>query len=484
MITGKFFRPLSSRLVRNALLVASLVSAGGCAQLPDLGPAPALKPVEQLASAKSLAAPTVAWPGDRWWETYGDRQLGALIEEAVRDSPDLQRALARLRHAGAAVQGAGAALMPEVSGNAAFTQEKQSYNNLMPRQAVPQDWNDYGRATLNLSWELDFWGKNRSALAAATSEQLAAQAEVAHARLILSTSVAAAYAELLHLFSVRDSVEAALSIRTKTVALFRDRHRFGLENLASLRQVEAKQAAAQGELLAVEERIALQKNGIAALLGAGPDRGLAIQRPTASISGVDGLPANLALELLGRRPDIVAARLRSEAAAQRIEQRKAGFYPSVNLLAFVGVQSLGIDKLTKSGSDIGAIGPAISLPIFNTERLQGQLRGARAEYDAAVASYDGTLANALREVADAVTSRKALGRELAAARAAVDAARESHRIVSQRYRGELVTYLDVLTAEDARIAAERALANLETRALVLDVALVRALGGGFQASRQ
>lgn len=484
MITHKSLLSQSSRPVISGVMAALLVALNGCALIPDLGPAPALKPVDQLESAKSLAAPTVSWPGDLWWEGYGDRQLNVLIEEALRDSPNLEQAMARMRQAGAAVQGAGAALMPEVTGNAAFTQEKQSYNHLMPRAAVPQDWNDYGRATLNLSWELDFWGKNRSALAAATSEQLAAQAEVAQVRLILSASVASAYAELVHLFSVRDSAAAALGIRTKTVELFRDRHRFGLENLASLRQVEAKQAAAQGELLAVEERIALQRNALAALLGAGPDRGLAIARPTAHISGSDGLPANLALELLGRRPDIVAARLRTEAAAQRIEQQKAGFYPSINLLAFIGVQSFGIDKLGKSGSDMGGFGPAISLPIFNTERLQGQLRGARAEYDAAVASYNGTLVNALREVADAVTSRKALAGELGAARAAVAAATESHEIVSRRYRGELATYLDVLTAEDARIAAERSLANLETRALVLDVALVRALGGGFQGTHQ
>jgi NodT family efflux transporter outer membrane factor (OMF) lipoprotein len=190
------------------------------------------------------------------------------------------------------------------------------------------------------------------------------------------------------------------------------------------------------------------------------------------------------LELLGRRPDIVAARLRTEAAARRIDQQKAGFYPSVNLMAFVGYQSLGINNLTKSGSDMGSFGPAISLPIFNTERLQGQLRGARAEYDAAVASYDGTLTNALHEVADAVTSRKALDGELAAARAAVAAAAEAHDIVSRRYQGELATYLDVLSAEDTLISAQRSLADIETRALVLDVAMVRALGGGFQGSEK
>jgi NodT family efflux transporter outer membrane factor (OMF) lipoprotein len=218
------------------------------------------------------------------------------------------------------------------------------------------------------------------------------------------------------------------------------------------------------------------------LLGAGPDRGLAITRPTVRFAGSEGLPPNLALELLGRRPDIVAARLRTEAAAKRIDQQKAGFYPSVNLMAFVGVQALGIDNLTKAGSDVGSIGPAISLPIFNTQRLQGQLRGAHAEYDAAVSTYNATLSNALREVADAATSRKSLDGELAASRAALSAAAEAHSIVSHRYQGELATYLDVLTAEDQLISAQRGLADIETRAMVLDVALVRALGGGYQSS--
>lgn len=469
------------RLILRTLAAASLIAAGGCAQIPSLGEPPAITPVNQLESAKSFSAPAAAWTEDHWWQAYGDPQLDALVDEALRSSPDLAQAQARLRLAGAAVEGSGGALKPAVTGNASLTKEKQSYNYLMPRAAVPQDWHDYGQATVNLSWELDFWGKNRSALAAATSDQQAAQAEVAQARLILSTCVASAYAELLHLFTVRDSDAAALALHVQTVSLFRKRQQMGLENLASVRQVEARQAAAQAELLAVDERIALQRNAIAALLGAGPDRGLAIARPNARAPRTWGLPPNLALDLLGRRPDIVAARLRAQAAARRIDQQKAGFYPSVNLMAFTGLQSLGLDKLTRSGSNVGGVGPAVSLPIFNTQALQGQLRGARAEYDAAVAGYDGALCNALREVADAVTSRKALEGELAAAQAAVEAAADAHRIVSRRYQGELATYLDVLTAEDVRISAERSLADLQSRALILDVALVRALGGGFQS---
>ena len=458
-----------------------LLCLAGCAQIPTLDKALEKKPIEQLGSKVSFAAPAAAWPTDNWWQTYGDSQLDALIAEAVHESPGLAVAQARLRQAGAMTQISGAPLLPEVVGSASVTEAKQSYNYLMPRAAVPQGWNDYGQAMVSLSWELDFWGKNRAALAAATSEQQAAQAEVAQTRLVLSTSVASAYAELVHLFSVRDTAEAALELRTKTVQLFRQRHQFGLETLASVRQVEARQAAAEAQLLTVDEHIALQRNGIAALLGAGPDRGLAITRPTVHFASSKGLPPNLALELLGRRPDIVAARLRSEAAAKRIDQQKAGFYPSVNLLAFAGVQSLGLDHLAKSGSGMGGVGPAISLPIFNTERLKGQLRGAHAEYDAAVSIYNATLSNALREVADAATSRKALDGEFAASRAAVSAAAEAHHMVSQRYKGELATYLDVLSAEDQLISAKRGLADIETRAMVLDVALTRALGGGFQS---
>jgi len=462
-----------------ALLTAGLVATAGCAQLPHSDPPPALKDISQLQSSSSFAATATAWPGTGWWHAYGDPQIDALIEEALRGSPDLELAQARLHAAVAAVQGAHAARIPEVTGTASFTEGKQSYNNLIPRQALPQGWQGYGLATVNFSWELDFWGKNRAALAAALSDQRAAQVEVAETSLMLSTAVASAYAQLVHLYTVRDNAAATLDLRTKTVTLFRQRHEFGLETLAGVREVEARQAAAQGDLLAIDERIGLQKNAIAALLGAGPDRGLAITRPTAKFAGSQGLPDNLALELVGRRPDIIAARSRAEAAARRIDQAKAGFYPSVNLLGFVGLQSLGIENLTHTGSTLGSVGPAVSLPIFNTERLQGQLRGAHAEYDASVAVYNATLSNALREVADAATSRKSLDGELAAARAAVAAAAEAHQIVSSRYKGALATYLDVLTAEDQLISVRRAEAELETRALILDVALVRALGGGF-----
>jgi NodT family efflux transporter outer membrane factor (OMF) lipoprotein len=216
-------------------------------------------------------------------------------------------------------------------------------------------------------------------------------------------------------------------------------------------------------------------------MGAGPDRGLALARPTIRLDQAPGLPSQLPAALLGRRPDLAAARLRAEAAAKRIDQAEAAFYPDVNLVAFVGVQSLGVGMLAKSGSGIGSIGPAVSLPIFDGGRLRAQLRGADAGYAQAVADYERTLVQALQEVADAAVSQQAIGAQLAKTGESVEAAREAWRIQNERYEGGLSTYLEVLTAEDTLLSNLRSQSDLQSRSFSLDVALVRALGGGYAA---
>jgi NodT family efflux transporter outer membrane factor (OMF) lipoprotein len=199
------------------------------------------------------------------------------------------------------------------------------------------------------------------------------------------------------------------------------------------------------------------------------------------VENAPGLPGNLPAELIGRRPDIIAARLRAEAAGSRIKQAHAAFYPNVNLTGLIGLQALGIGNVFKTGSDFGSAGPAISLPIFDGGRLRGQYRAAEADYTTAVAEYDGTLVQALREVADAATSQRSLGERLGRAQAAERAANAAWTVSNNRYRGGLATYLDVLAAEDALISARRTVASLQTRAFTLDVALIRALGGGFRS---
>src|SRR5262249_20429437 len=248
-------------LIRAALAI-NMLALGACASLPNRETAPEIKPVTQYASSQSFAAPDVSWPNDSWWKTYGDAQLDALIDEALAGAPSIAIANARLRRAQAAAGVAEAATLPQLGAEASISQQKQSYNYLSPRNVTPQGWNDYGRATLDFSWDLDFWGKNRAALAAATSDALAASADAAQARVILSTTIAAAYAELSREYAALKTAQSARRVRIETVGLFHDRYEHGLETLGSVRQVESRRASADADVLAVEEQIALQKNRI------------------------------------------------------------------------------------------------------------------------------------------------------------------------------------------------------------------------------
>lgn len=469
------------RFSRLTVLAGAAATLSACASVPHLGPAPQPKPAAAYAASETFAAPAAEWPSDRWWASYRDPQLDKLIDEAIAGAPDLAKAQARVRQAEAFRETAASTLGPHLGGVASVAEVKQSYNNGVPKALVPHGWNDTGLAGLSLDWQLDLFGKNRALLAAATSEADAARADEAQARLTLSTGVAAAYADLAQLYADRDAAEDALRVRTGSERLIAARCAQGLETQAAVERAHAGRAAAEAQLAAVDEAIGLTRNGLAALLGQGPDRGLAIARPAPGAIRAFGVPSNLQADLIGRRPDVVAARLTAEAAAKRIKVAKAEFYPNINLAGFIGVQSLGLDMLTKSGSGVGGIGPAITLPIFDSGRLQGNYRGARAQYDEAVASYDRTLTRALQEVADSAVSTRALNARLGKSREAFAASEAAYELSRQRYARGLGTYLDVLTAEDALIANRRTVADLETRAFTLDVALVRALGGGFHS---
>jgi NodT family efflux transporter outer membrane factor (OMF) lipoprotein len=476
--------PASPRASLKTALLAGLCATAlaACATLPSPVPARQAKAASAYATAQTLAAPAAEWPGDRWWTAYGDPQLDQLIDAGLNGSPTLAVAEARIRKAESATALARSAGRPHLSATAGVQEMKQSYHLGIPPQFVPQGYNDYGLVRLDFSWELDFWGKNRAAVAAAASEARAAEADAAEARLMLSTNIATAYADLSRLYAERDVAERAVSLQQETSDLVRKRVANGLDTTGEQRQAEAQPLASRTDLAQIDEEIALTRNRIAALLGDGPDRGLAIGRPQPANLKTLGLPATLAADLVGRRPDVTAARWRAEAAASQVKQAKASFYPNVNLAGFLGYQALTLRELFASGSDIGSIGPAVTLPIFDGGQLRAGYRGAEADRDAAVASYDATLTEAFHQVADAVTSERALSGELATANAALAASEDAYRIARLRYEGGLSNYQSVLLAEQGVLARRRAVADLQARAFALDVALVRALGGGFHAA--
>lgn len=476
--------PLARRLTFQLIGLCCAAYLTGCAQLPSDTATSQIRRVDEFQSHMSFQAANAAWPAEQWWHAYGDAQLNALIEEAMAASPTLMAATARVQRADAMTQIAGSSTKPQVSANASVSQDKLSTNYLTPKAVTPSGWNDYGRATVNLQWELDFWGKNRASLAAATSELQAGQAELAQVRLILASGIASHYAELSRLFALRDIAKRSVELHSQTSALVKRRLDRGLDTRATLHEADAHRAEAESSVLALEEQIALQRNCLAALMGAGPDRGLSIVKPTLKLEHSFGLPTELAVNLLGRRPDVVAARLQAEAQASRIEQKKTEFYPNVNLNAFIGVQSLGIDMLSKDGSSIGSVGPAISLPIFTGGRLRGELRGAQARYTEAVANYNAAIANALQEVADAAVSQKALNQQTLKAQEAFEANSEAYHLTRLRYAAGLASAIELLSVENRRLQSQTELTHLRSVSFSLDIALKRALGGGFQTAQR
>jgi NodT family efflux transporter outer membrane factor (OMF) lipoprotein len=471
---------LNRTMLLGSVAAALLLSA--C--VPDLGPKPEPEAPGALATERSLASMAGAWPTDKWWQLYNEPELNQLIDEALTGSPTIMIAEARLRQAQAAAQQAGASLLPDVEFGGSALISKQSLNQGFPSQiqsVMPHGWHTNTGIATSFKFELDLYGKNRAALAAATSEADAAVVDGAEARLALATSVAAAYAELVRLAANKTAAEDAVQIREHAAELFREREHQGLETSGASAQAEAVAESARADVDVINGQIGIVRNQIAALVGRGPDRGLDVPLPVAREVKAPGLPPHLAADLIARRPDVVAARLRAEAASSRIDVAHADFYPNIDLQGLIGLQSLDIGSLFQHASLIGAIGPAIHLPIFDGGRIEGAYREARGAYDEAVGVYDQTLVTSLREVADAIVSQREVAMELGHARGALNQGEAAYRTANDRYRAGLAHYLEVLAAEDVLVLQRRRVADLEARALAQDVTLIRALGGGFRS---
>ena len=462
----------------SASLCALIIGLAGCAAVPNADVKPVVRLASELATARSLPAGTAQWPTDKWWLTYNDAGLTKLIEEALVGSPDLAIAQARFRAAGALVRQARAAQLPQLTAQASGGIVKSSYNEGIPAEFVPRGWNDTGDASIGLSFALDLWGGKRAGARAATYDADAAALEVEQARLVLATGIAEAYAQLVQLDAARQVTQSAVTLRADIEKLVRDRVANGLDTQAELAQAQAAVPTARGEVLALDEAIMVVRHQIAALLGQGPDRGLDIAIG-ANPPVIHDLPADITTNLIGRRPDIRASLARVEASDSRTKVAKAAFYPSINIRALIGFQALGLGHVLSSGSTFGNAGPAISLPIFDGGAIAGRYAQLRAGYDEAVATYDRAVVGAFREVADVVAARQSLVGRLGEAKVSLAQSDRGYAIARQRYEGGLSTFLDVLTAQQGVLTARRSVADLTTRAFALDVALVRAIGGGF-----
>lgn len=465
------------RGVATACCVAVLLSA--CASFKGIEPSASLQQSSDYTTSESLPQQGGQWPDASWAQAIGGADLQALVDEAIAGNPNLQVAAARVAGAQAAADAAGANARPSWSANASSTYQRYTENGIIP-PPLGGEYKSDNQLTLNFSYDFDFWGKHAAELRSALSSGKAAQAEQYNARLVISTAVARAWVQLARQYGQLDLNQEQLKASAEIQRLTQLRFKVGLGTQSENQQSNQSLASLRAENAQLNEAIALTRNQLAALLGKGPDRGLQIARPYLPAEAAIALPDALPLDLVGRRPDIVAARWNVEAAQGDIDAAKTLFYPNVNIMAFAGFSSLGLNNLLKSSSGIVGVGPAVYLPIFDRS-LRANLKGRVASYDGLVAMYNQTLTEALHDVADQVQSLRAVSLQSEQQRLATQASSNSFQLAQQRERVGTTNMLPVLSAQMTLLSQRRIDLDTQARRSDLRITLIKALGGGFDA---
>ncbi|WJF91269.1 efflux transporter outer membrane subunit [Paraburkholderia bonniea] len=472
--------PSLSRQAAIAVAVTALALAG-CANYSGIKSDKQIASATQYEASQSLPASGGQWPVQDWASQFGDPQLSALIAEALDGSPSIAQAQARLAKASSYIESSRSALFPKITANYSFNRELYSANALFP-PPYGGTWFSENNVLASASWDLDLWGKNRERLAQAVSQKKAAEADVQQARVTLAASVARTYNQLAQLYALRDIAQREIDNRLTIGKITNGRVAAGLDTNVERQTATGNIATSQANLTDLDGQITVVRYQLGALLGKGPDRGLQITQPVMSAGNTVALPANLPADLVSRRPDIVAARWQVEAALHDVKEAKAEFFPDINLAAGFGFDAFGWGKFLNFTSRQAQFNPAIHLPIFDAGALRAQLKGRYADFELDVANYNQLLINALSDVATQVSSIRSLDQQSGDAQRALDAASRAYELAVVRYKAGLSPQLQVLSADQSRLAAEETVTNLKMKRRDLQIGLIKALGGGFDAT--
>lgn len=465
---------------RAALTLAAIFTLGACADFSGIGPqGAALAPATLGLQAPAPLALSASDFDSQWWRSFGDKGLDALVTQALQGSPSLQVAAARVARAQALTEVLGAADGLQSSAAVDLSRQRFSSQGMYPPPLAGGVY-ETANLQLNLGYEWDFFGKNRAALDAAIGQNQAAIAELQQARLLLSTQVTRSYFALLRLQAQKALQQSFLAQREQAQAIGRARRDAGLDSQLEFLSGPITLPEIRQQIEALQEQIAVTRNSLAALCAVAPS---ALVMPEARIEAVRKAPVqeSLPLDLLGRRPDIVAARWRIEATTSDMAQTKAQFYPNISIGGFVGLNSVGWSNITRSGSEQWGAGPALRLPVFDSGRLRAQLRGKAADLDGAIAAYNGLVFEAVREVNEQLISLRSIAQQQREQQTAQVNAQSLLQIAQQRHEAGLLAQSAVINAQNALVAHQRQAIDLQARALDVQAQLLRALGGGYSA---
>jgi NodT family efflux transporter outer membrane factor (OMF) lipoprotein len=474
-------QPRASAWAASIAAAVAALGLAGCVNYAGIKSDKQIAPPGSFETKQSLPAEGGQWPAMDWSKQFGDPQLPTLIDEALRGNPTIDQARARIEKATSYVGSAKSTLYPNVTGSYAWTRELYTGNGIVP-PPFNGTWQSENNVLASASFDLDLWGKNRQKLAQAISQEKVADAEAEEVRISLAASVASTYNQLAQLYALRDIEVREVKNREDIGRITDGRVGAGLDTNVERQTAYGETATSRSSVSDLDGQITTVRYQLGALLGEGPDRGLTIANPSLGEGASVALPDNLPADLISRRPDIVAAYWQVDAAIHDVKEAKAEFYPDVNLSAAAGLDAFGWGRLLTAGSRQISAGPAIHLPIFDAGALRSQLKGRYADFDYDVATYNQTLINALSDVATQVTQIPSTDRQLVDARQALDAQTKAYQLALVRYKAGLTQQLQVLNADDNRLAAETAVVNLEMERRTRLIGLIKALGGGFDAS--
>jgi NodT family efflux transporter outer membrane factor (OMF) lipoprotein len=445
----------------------------------------------QQAPLAGTPTGTANWPQEQWWKRYHDPQLDRLMALATRDSPDLQQAQARYTAAERAVDAQKAQLNPQVRGyfSGAHAYSKivthaqpsggssgaQSIN-LNPRHS----WANDGLAAALFTWDLDLWGKQKDAVAQAIGQANAAKAERAMAANSLHYNVARTYFDWQSQQARLQLAEQAAQDASTYRSLVAMRVHAGLDDPQMLDQADAQLAARQRDIATLQGASSLDLVQLAAVAGVSAQELGALQAHALPVPDTD-VPPYAGLELIARRPDIVANRWQIESSIKGIESARAAYYPDVSLLALGAYLRMypNLGSGTRANIGLGNVGASVSLPIFSGGRLKAQLESRQADLDDAVATYNSTVVQAAHDVAQQIATMQQLQAEqVQTDRQFADVSAQNQRADRRRQRGLdddrnwLSLQMQLAQQRDAQV-------QVSSQLLTANLALIYALGGGY-----
>lgn len=463
--------------------VAVFLFVAGCTVGPKYQRASAPVPAKwDVAEPWRESAPSDQVAKGEWWSAFQNDELSALAKEALDANQTIKVAIARLEQARQAAALEIATEFPTLS--TAPSAERQRLSGNRPSSGNVRITGAVSQSNFTLpfvtSYEADLFGQRRRSIEASRASYQASAADLENVRLLITSELAGDYFTLRQLDSELNILNRTVETLQKGLQLVESRHAGGLASGLDVAQEETLLNTTKTQAVLLQQERKQVEDAIAVLLGKpAPDFHLAPKELSAEPPALDaGLPS----DLLERRPDIAEAERQMVVANAQVGIARSAYFPSLNLFANGGWQAVDVAKLLNVQSTIWAVGANAAEAIFTGGSRRAQTQFAKAGYDASVASYRDTVLNAFREVQDDVTGLLVLDQAFHSQEKAVDSARRTVDIATSRYVGGLVSYLDVVNAQQNLLNNEQELAVIRGQRLVTSVLLVKALGGGWDAS--